>query len=113
MKPGLSSEAGRRRLGTATAAMGKGEVSWKTKFADGRKRQVYAKYVRRDWQFFEREKRFERWELVAQPSLEDWQALLDAVERRVQRRLIPFDEMARIKNRIRERFPESAESEDS
>ncbi len=93
--------------------MGKGEVSWKTKFEDGRKRQVYAKYVRKDWVFYEREKRFEPWAAVAQPSLDDWQSLLDGVERRVQRRLIPIDEIDRIKNRIRERFPEAHDAESS
>jgi hypothetical protein len=38
--------------------------------------------------------------------LEDWLALLDAVERRVQRRLIRPEEVARLRKTIRERFPE-------
>ncbi|MCS1409511.1 MAG: hypothetical protein M2R45_02693 [Verrucomicrobia subdivision 3 bacterium] len=87
--------------------MGKGEVSWKGRFDDGRKRQVYAKHVRKEWQFFEREKRFDPWQALDHPSLEDWQMLLDGVERRVQRRLIPIDEIHRVKQRIRELFPEA------
>lgn len=88
--------------------MGKGEISWKGRYDDGRKRQVYAKYERRNWRFYERERRFDPWEPLGQPSLEDWLALLDGVKRRVQRRLIPENEVDRVRNRIRERFPESA-----
>ena len=89
--------------------MGKGEISWKGRYEDGRKRQVYAKHTSKEWLFFEREKRFESWESVKHPSLEDWLALLDGVERRVHRRLIPIDEIQRIRRRIRERFPEAPE----
>ncbi len=87
--------------------MGKGEISWKAQFEDGRKRQVYAKHVSKKWHFFEREKRFESWEAVKHPSLEDWIALLDGVERRVHRRLIPINEIEKVKRRIKELFPES------
>ncbi len=87
--------------------MGKGEISWKGQFEDGRKRQIYAKHVSKKWQFFEREKRFEKWEVIEQPSLDDWLALLDGVERRVHRRLIPIGEIQKVQQRIRERFPEA------
>lgn len=86
--------------------MGKGEISWKGQFEDGRKRQAYAKHMSKEWTFFEREKRFEAWEKVQHPSLEDWLALLDGVERRVSRRLIPINEIQRLQQRIKERFPD-------
>ncbi len=87
--------------------MGKGEISWKGRFEDGRRRQVYAKHASKKWRFFEREKRFESWEPVEHPSLEDWLSLLDGVERRVHRRLIPIDEIQKVKRRIKELFPEA------
>ena len=87
--------------------VGKGEISWKGQFEDGRKRQVYAKHVSKEWRFFEREKRYDRWEPLGHPSLDDWTALLDGIERRVQRRLIPIDEIKRVQGRVKEIFPEA------
>jgi len=39
--------------------------------------------------------------------LEDWQELLDAVQRRINRRLLRPEEEDRVKKSIRERFPEA------
>ncbi len=89
--------------------MGKGEIGWKGRFADGRPRRVYARCVGRVWRFFEREKRFEPWRPLAHPSLEDWRMLLDAVERRANRRLATAAEVRRIKQRMEELFPEAGD----
>ena len=87
--------------------MPKAEVSWKRVTEDGQKLQVYAQRVSRDWRFFIRAKRFDQWESVPEPVLEDWLCLLDAVQRMVtRRRLQPADE-DRLRRRIRERFPEA------
>jgi len=86
--------------------MPKADISWKRVTNDGQKIQVYAQRVSRDWRFFAREKRFDQWRPVAEPPLEDWLMLLDAVQRMVnRRRLQPHDE-ERLRRRIRERFPE-------
>jgi hypothetical protein len=86
--------------------MAKAEISWKRTTDQGVKLQVYARRVGREWRFFEREKRFDLWQAVEEPPLEDWIELLDAVQRRVTRRLLqPADEQ-RLRQRIRERFPE-------
>lgn len=69
--------------------------------------QVFARRVSGQWRFFARERRFERWEAVAEPPLEDWLELLDAVRRRVARRLLPPQEAARVERAIAERFPEA------
>jgi len=87
--------------------MPKAEISWKRVTDDGVKLQVYAQRVSRDWLFFQRVKRFDQWQPVPEPPLEDWLALLDALQRFIpRRRYQPADE-ERLRRRIRERFPEA------
>lgn len=86
--------------------MAKAEISWKRVTEDGEKLQVYARHVGRDWRFFHRVKRFDQWQPVPEPPLEDWLALLDAVRRYItRRRYQPADE-ADIRRQILERFPD-------
>ena len=87
--------------------MPKAEISWKRVTEDGVKLQVNAQRVSREWRFFQREKRFDQWQPVSEPPLEDWLELLDAVQRRINRRLLRPEEETRVKNSIRERFPEA------
>jgi hypothetical protein len=87
--------------------MAKAEISWKRTTAEGIHLQVYARHVGRDWRFFAREQRYDQWQAIAEPPLEDWMELLDAVQRRINRRLLRPEEEARVKNSIRERFPEA------
>ncbi len=87
--------------------MPKAEISWKRVTDDGQKLQVYAQRISRDWRFFAREKRFDQWQPVPEPPLEDWMCLLDAVQRMVTRRRLQPDDEERLRRRIRERFPES------
>jgi hypothetical protein len=87
--------------------MPKAEISWKRRTEDGEKLQVYAQHIGREWKFFQRGKRFEVWQTVKEPPLEDWLELLDAVQRLVtRRRYQPADE-ERLRRIIRERFPET------
>lgn len=88
--------------------MAKAEISWKRTTAEGNRLQVYARHVGREWRFFARERRYELWQALPEPPLEDWLALLDSVQRRIQRRLLRPEEEARVKQSIRERFPEAA-----
>lgn len=85
--------------------MPKAEISWKRVAEDGARLQVYAQHVGRDWIFFHREKRFDRWEKVAEPPLEDWLALMDAVQRLVTRRRYQPADVEQVRRMIRERFP--------
>jgi len=87
--------------------MAKAEISWKRVTEDGVKIQVYAQHVSRDWRFFAREKRFDQWQSVPDPPLEDWMELLDAVQRLIVRRRLQPDDEDRLRRRIRERFPEA------
>jgi hypothetical protein len=87
--------------------MAKAEISWKRVTEEGAQLHVYVQHVGRDWRFFAREKRFDQWQTVENPPLEDWLELLDAVQRRINRRLLRPEEEARVKKSIRERFPEA------
>lgn len=85
----------------------KAEISWKRVTEDGEKIQVNARRVSREWIFSRRAKRFDQWQPVENPPLEDWLELLDAVRRYIpRRRYHPADE-GHLLRRIRERFPEA------
>jgi hypothetical protein len=87
--------------------MPKAEIKWKRVTEDGEKLQVYVQRVGRDWIFYHRGKRFDQWQLVEEPPIEDWLALLDAVQRLVTRRRLQPDDEERVRRKIRERFPEA------
>jgi hypothetical protein len=87
--------------------MAKAEISWKRVTEEGIRIQVYAQHVGGDWRFFARERRYDQWESIADPPLEDWLELLDSVQRRINRRLLRPEEEGRVKKSIRERFPEA------
>ena len=91
----------------------KAEIGWKGHTAEGVKREVYAQHVGDRWKFYERSRRFDQWQALTEPPLEDWQELLDAVQRKIQRRLLRPEEAARIKKDIRERFPEAKFGDES
>lgn len=87
--------------------MAKAEISWVRTTEEGDKFQVYAHHVGNRWIFYSRQRRFDQWQELKQPPLEDWLELLDSVRRRVQRRLLRPEEVQRIEKAIRERFPEA------
>ncbi len=87
--------------------MAKAEISWRRVTPDGVRLQVYAQHVGREWRFYARERRYDLWQAVAEPPLEDWLELLDAVQRLINRRRIRPEEEERIKNSILQRFPEA------
>jgi hypothetical protein len=87
--------------------MPKAEIGWTRSDESGQRMDVYAQRVGGEWKFFKRVKRYEIWEPVAEPPLEDWQELLDAVRRRAQRRRSPPEEIQRVEQCIRQRFPEA------
>ncbi len=87
--------------------MGKAEISWKSKNEEGLKREVYVRCIGADWKFFVREKRYDNWEPMDSPPLDDYLELLDAVRRRIARRLLRPEEEHRVRQMIRAAFPEA------
>lgn len=85
--------------------MPKAEIGWTRPDESGVKFDVYARRVGGEWRFYSRYRRYEQWQAVRDPPLEDWLELLDAVRRRVDRRLLRPEETARVTKSIRERFP--------
>ena len=88
--------------------MAKAEISWTRVTDEGEKVQAYAQKVGDRWKFFLRSRRFDQWQAVPNPILEDWLLLLDGVRRRAARRLQRPEEVQRVEKAIRERFPEAA-----
>jgi hypothetical protein len=85
----------------------KGEICWNRRDENDERIQVYARHFGGHWKFFKRGKRYDVWQEIAEPMLEDWMELLDAVKRRVPRRLFQPKEVDKIRSTIRERFPEA------
>jgi hypothetical protein len=85
----------------------KAEISWTRRTNEGEKWHVYARHVGGRWLFYGRFRRYEQWQPVPDPPLEDWLELLDAIQRRVVRRRLRPEEIDRVKKSIRERFPEA------
>lgn len=86
--------------------MAKAEISWKRRAETGERIEVYARHVGDRWKFFQRERRYDQWQSIARPPLEDWLELLDAVRRRINRRLLRPEEEENVKKSIHEQFPE-------
>ncbi|MBM3824070.1 MAG: hypothetical protein FJ404_14490 [Verrucomicrobia bacterium] len=87
--------------------MAKAEIGWTGRTEDGTRREVYARRVGDRWLFFDREKRYDPWKRLETPPLSDWLELLDAVERRMRRRLLPPEEFPRLRKTIQELFPDA------
>lgn len=85
--------------------MAKAEISWKRQTEAGETLAVYAQHIGKQWKFFQRSARYDQWQAVAEPELADWLELLDAVRRRINRRLLRPEEELRVKRSILERFP--------
>jgi len=86
--------------------MAKAEISWKRTTDEGESLQCYAQHVGKRWIFYQRGKRFDQWQEVPEPPLEDWLALLDSVQRRIARMLLRPEEEMNLKKTIAEKFPE-------
>ncbi len=83
----------------------KGEIGWTARREDGTRREVYAKHVGNRWCFFERDRRYDNWNTLEVPLLEDWLELFDAVKRRIKRGKTRPEEEDRIRKVIQHRFP--------
>jgi hypothetical protein len=85
--------------------MPKAEISWKRRTVLGAPLQCYAQHVGNRWIFYRRNKRFDQWQPVPIPPVEDWLALLDSVRRRINRRLLRPEEEDRLVKMIAEKHP--------
>ena len=85
----------------------KAEISWRRRTDEGERLEIYAHHFGKRWNFYVRTRRYEQWQPLEHPPLEDWLELLDAVRRRVARRLLRPEEVERVQKTIRENFPEA------
>ena len=86
---------------------GKREIGWKRRDAEGQRVQVKAQKTGNRWHFHIRGRKFDDWQLLEEPPLEDWLELLDCVRRRIQRNLVPEVEEDLLKRVIRDHYPEA------
>jgi hypothetical protein len=87
--------------------MPKSEISWKRPIEGGAKMEVNARRVGGRWIFYIRERRYDQWQVMKNPLLDDWLELLDGVQRRIARRLLRPEEELRLKSSILELFPDA------
>jgi hypothetical protein len=85
----------------------KAEISWKTRDAEGVRREINVRKAGASWRFFERQKRFDQWMALDPVPLEHWLRLLEAVQRRIARRLLRPEEETNLRRRIAELFPDA------
>lgn len=85
--------------------MTKSAITWKRLSPEGDKVEVEARRAGDHWRFSVRARRFDTWQAVATPPLEHWLTLLDAIRRRIARGLLRSEELGRVEEVIRERFP--------
>jgi len=85
----------------------KAEIGWTRRDDEGTKWEVSARHVSKRWEFYIRQGRYDQWQPVPDPVLEDWLALLDALQRLMVRRRYQPDDVDRVRQSIRERFPEA------
>lgn len=85
----------------------KGEIGWKRLDEDGVRVKISAEPNRNKWNFFYQYRRNDRWEELTDPTLEDWECLLDSVRRRISRRLLPPEAEKNVIRLIRESFPDA------
>jgi hypothetical protein len=78
----------------------KRDISWTRRNDAGERVEIYVEQNGDRWIFYSRERRPEPWQVVADPPLEDWLELLDAVERRIGRQLMKPIEAERIRKTI-------------
>jgi hypothetical protein len=91
--------------------MPKAQITWKSVSDEGEKREVYATRMGDRWEFYARPGRYDDWQPLEDPSLEDWLELLDGVRRRIPRKWFRPEVEGQLIAMIRARFPE-AELED-
>ena len=79
------------------------DISWKRPNNDGERIEIYVEQIGDRWIFHARDRRPEQWQVLEDPPLEDWENLLDAVERRIGRGLLKPIEADRIRKIIEQK----------
>lgn len=85
----------------------KGEIGWKRRDEEGKRVKICAEPSGTKWTFYQQYKRYENWEEVSDPPLEDWENLLDAVRRRIARKKIPMGEDQILIRLILKKYPDA------
>ena len=76
---------------------------WKTKTADGERREVRAEKFGKRWRIQSKVKSAEQWTYFDDPPLEDLLALHDVLWRKYQRKHLSWEDVTTIEQMIRDR----------
>ena len=74
------------------------KVGWKVVTDEGVKRDIVASRTRNEWSFRYQEGRADEWHEIKKPTLEHWEALLDLLERKYQRRRCAWRDVEQVKD---------------
>lgn len=85
----------------------KGEIGWKRRDEDGNRVKICAEPSGDKWHFYLQYRRYENWEEIVDPPLEDWLNLLDAVRRRIARKKIPEGADKKLIRTIKSFYPDA------
>jgi len=73
-------------------------IGWTYRDEDGGKIEVEAAHDRNQWRFQRRGHRTEPWVPLDPPSVEDWERLLDVLQRKYQRRRCAWRDVEEVQH---------------
>ncbi|WFB36779.1 hypothetical protein P3T73_03260 [Kiritimatiellota bacterium B12222] len=77
-------------------------LGWKEIDEDGRKLEVEAFRERNHWTFTKRLNRRHDWETIEEPSVADWEQLMDLIDRKYRRRRCAYRDVEQVKEFLEE-----------
>ncbi len=78
------------------------DINWTTKRDDGSRYDVRVTWFSGTFKLQFKERGAEKWEYDRQPSPDDWETFLDAIERRYQRRQATLKEFEEAQRMVKE-----------
>jgi hypothetical protein len=76
------------------------KIGWTEKDADGTSWNVEASRNRNVWTFVRRAHRNDKWESLSEPSVENWERLLEVLERKYQRRRCAWRDVEQVQQEL-------------
>lgn len=77
-------------------------LGWKETDAEGQRWEVEAHHERNHWTFAKRTGRRGEWQPVGEPSVADWEQLLDLLARKHQRRRCAWRDVEEVQGFLKE-----------
>jgi hypothetical protein len=75
-------------------------LGWTDRDEAGKKWEIEAYRNRNHWEFTRRANRRMEWEVIEEPSVTDWENLLDLIERKYQRRRCAWRDVEQVQKEL-------------